>query len=103
MKSLVTRTITAVFFVAALVGCMIWSELSFTFFFALVAGYGSLGVLHQRQSSCRSLCQCFHQHSGSHSFSVCCEPMQFTHAQLRFLPPLRGHTALSPHQRTLST
>ena len=40
MKSLVTRTITAVFFVAALVGCMIWSELSFTFFFALVTGMG---------------------------------------------------------------
>ena len=40
MKSLVTRTITAVFFVAALVSCMIWSELSFTFFFALVAGMG---------------------------------------------------------------
>ena len=40
MKSLVTRTITGVFFVAALVGCMFWSELSFTLFFALVAGMG---------------------------------------------------------------
>ena len=40
MKSLITRTITAVFFVVALVGCMIWSEYSFTLFFALVAGMG---------------------------------------------------------------
>ena len=40
MKSLVTRTITGIFFVAALVGCMIWSESSFTLFFALVAGMG---------------------------------------------------------------
>ena len=40
MKSLITRTITAVFFVVALVGCMIWSEYSFALFFALVAGMG---------------------------------------------------------------
>ena len=40
MKSLVTRTITGIFFVAALVGCMVWSESSFTLFFALVAGMG---------------------------------------------------------------
>lgn len=40
MKTLITRTITAVFFVAALIGCMVWSELSFTLFFALVAGMG---------------------------------------------------------------
>lgn len=40
MKTLITRTITAVFFVAALIGCMVWSEISFTLFFALVAGLG---------------------------------------------------------------
>lgn len=40
MKTLVTRTITGVFFVAALVGCMVWSEMSFALFFALIAGLG---------------------------------------------------------------
>ena len=40
MKTLVTRTITGVFFVAALVGCVVWSETSFALFFALIAGLG---------------------------------------------------------------
>ena len=40
MKTLVTRTITGVFFVAALVGCVVWSEMSFALFFALIAGLG---------------------------------------------------------------
>ena len=40
MKKLVTRTITGVFFVAALVGCVVWSEMSFSLFFALIAGLG---------------------------------------------------------------
>ena len=40
MKTLVTRTITGVIFVAALVGCVVWSEMSFALFFALIAGLG---------------------------------------------------------------
>lgn len=40
MKTLVTRTITGVFFIAALVGCVVWSEMSFALFFALIAGLG---------------------------------------------------------------
>ena len=40
MKTLVTRTITGVFFVAALVGCVVWSERCVALFVARVAGVG---------------------------------------------------------------
>lgn len=38
MKNFITRTITAIVYVVALVGCTVWNPLSAFFFFALVAG-----------------------------------------------------------------
>lgn len=38
MENLIVRTLTALFYVGALIGCMLWSELSFFLFFAHIAG-----------------------------------------------------------------
>ena len=82
---------------------MIWSEYSFTLFFALVAGMGVWEFSANVNRHAGASVNAFISTAGAIALVFACEPMQFKHAQLRFLPPLRGHIALYPHQRTLST
>ena len=95
MKTLVTRTITGVFFVAALVGCIVWSEMSFALFFALIAG---LGVWEFSANVNRYAGAAVNPFIASTAAVVLVlTTLQFDRGQLRLVPALCRDIALSAH------
>ena len=94
MKTLVTRTITGVFFVAALVGCVVWSEMSFALFFALIAG---LGVWEFSANVNRHAGAAVNPFIASMAAVVLVLTVLFDASKLCFVPPLCRYIALFAH------